>query len=335
MGEKHGFFSKFIGFLFILFIIGSIGAIIWYIIGNPPKLFEEEEKKTREITPLMYEVTKEGSSNKLYLFGSMHVVNLGEFDFPKYVMDAYENSDYLAVEADVVKFEQNLTTEQAQSIILYKDNSMLKDHISPEVYKDLKDYLNEKKIYNEMYESFNASALCDILQDRLIKKAGLIGDGVDQHFIKKAYKDKKEILEVESIEFQLNLTNGFPDKFYEYELISIITTPEEEIIKQYQDLYSDWKKGKELVDETKEEIDEKDKEIIKKYNIDEKELIEIVADYNKKLLDDRNIGMADKAESYFEDGKKVLFMVGAAHLPGDKGIAELLRNKGYTVKKVN
>ena len=61
----------------------------------------------------------------------------------------------------------------------------------------------------------------------------------------------------------------------------------------------------------------------------------LVAEYNKLLLFDRNIGMANKLKEYFNDNKKVFYMVGAAHLVGDKGIAKLLENDGYNVKKVN
>ena len=57
-------------------------------------------------------------------------------------------------------------------------------------------------------------------------------------------------------------------------------------------------------------------------------------DYNKKTIDDRNEYMADKLIEYFEGNKKVFFMVGAAHLPGNKGIATILARKGYTVKIV-
>ena len=52
------------------------------------------------------------------------------------------------------------------------------------------------------------------------------------------------------------------------------------------------------------------------------------------MLDDRNIGMKDKLEEYFNNGYDVFYMVGAAHLLGDKGIAKLVEQDGYTVKLV-
>lgn len=52
------------------------------------------------------------------------------------------------------------------------------------------------------------------------------------------------------------------------------------------------------------------------------------------MLTDRNKGMADKAEEYMNDGKKVFFMAGAAHMYGDDGIVQLLKDRGYTVERV-
>ena len=334
MGERDSFSNKILRFFFTIFLILSFGAIIYYVIANPPKLFEEEVEETREITPLMYEVTKKGSDNKIYLFGSMHKVKLGEFDFPPYVTGAYEQSDYLACEADVVKYEETASISEKYKLVTYEDGSKLKDHLSEAVYKDLKEYLINNKIYDEVYESYNADTISSIISGKLISKAGLTGDGVDEYFIKKANKDKKKILEVEGMKSQNELTKGFSDKLYELELITIINFDEKDFKTELLKLYSDWKKGISIESEMPVDFDENDEELIKKYNLDKEEIKELLEDYNKKLLYDRNEYMADKLIEYFEDNKKVFFMVGAAHLPGNKGIATILARKGYTVKIV-
>ena len=45
--------------------------------------------------------------------------------------------------------------------------------------------------------------------------------------------------------------------------------------------------------------------------------------------------MKNKLEEFFNEDKKVFFMVGAAHLVGENGIANLLVQDGYTVKQIN
>jgi hypothetical protein len=54
----------------------------------------------------------------------------------------------------------------------------------------------------------------------------------------------------------------------------------------------------------------------------------------KKLLDDRNITMAAKMDEYLKGKDSVFVVVGAAHIIGDKGIAKMLRDKGYKVDQV-
>src|SRR5262249_11970415 len=54
----------------------------------------------------------------------------------------------------------------------------------------------------------------------------------------------------------------------------------------------------------------------------------------KKLLDDRNVTMAERVDQYLKGKEQAFVVVGAAHLIGDKGVAQLLRNKGYKVDQI-
>lgn len=107
-------------------------------LGKEEDKEEKEEKKDKQkeqITPLMYKVTKEGSDNVMYLFGSMHTVNFDDFDLPKYVMDAYKESDYLAVEVDINKYmEDEEKIQQLAMDMMYMDGTTIKDHIDEELY---------------------------------------------------------------------------------------------------------------------------------------------------------------------------------------------------------
>ena len=55
--------------------------------------------------------------------------------------------------------------------------------------------------------------------------------------------------------------------------------------------------------------------------------------YLKAMLFDRNIEMVKNMDSIMKTGS-LFSAIGAAHLPGDKGVIELLRKKGYTVKPI-
>ncbi len=56
--------------------------------------------------------------------------------------------------------------------------------------------------------------------------------------------------------------------------------------------------------------------------------------YYKKLITDRNIVMANRMDSIIKSGTSLYTAVGAGHLAGTFGIINLMRSKGYTVRKV-
>jgi len=55
----------------------------------------------------------------------------------------------------------------------------------------------------------------------------------------------------------------------------------------------------------------------------------------KALLIDRNNTMAHRMDSVMRADNGALFLVGAAHLPGEKGVLQLLRGRGFVVEPVD
>ena len=55
--------------------------------------------------------------------------------------------------------------------------------------------------------------------------------------------------------------------------------------------------------------------------------------FSRPLLTERNVVMAQRIDSLMHDGT-ALFAVGAAHLPGEKGVLQLLKARGLEVKAV-
>lgn len=282
----------------------------------------------------MYKVTKEGSDNVMYLFGSMHIVNFDDFDMPKYVMDAYNESDYLAVEIDINKYMEDQKVMQEMALdMMYPDGTTIKDHVDKEFYNKLINFMKEKKMYNPLYENFKLYGIESLITSYMTDEAGLKeDDGIDTHMLDLAKKENKEILEVETFELQMKLTSDAPDRYYEIAILTYIEDYEKSL-DSLKELYSAWKKGD---IEALEKLSESEitKEDIEKYKLT-KEDLKMLEDYNNAMLRDRNIGMKNKFNEYFNGNKKVFYMVGAAHLVGDEGLASLLEKEGYTVTRVN
>lgn len=326
--------SKILSLICIILavVLVSVGSVLLYNStkdnkkDDTPK--EETDVKKEQITPLVYEVTKEGSDNKIYLAGSMHVIKEGEFDYPKYMIDAYNDSDYLAVEFDINKVLKDPDIlENELNNMLYQDETTIKDHISQETYEKLVNFLKENSLYNESLEVYNSYFFESLISGIAQEKAGIGSEsGVDLYFLDKANKDKKEILEVESYEFQSNLLLSFPEKLHELLLLEYLDDFDK-TVDELNELYDLWKKGD--PNELASIIYSED------YGNYSQEEIELIKDYNYKLYTERNVGMKNTLVDYFENDQKVFFLVGAAHLVGEDGIANLLTKQGYTVTQIN
>ena len=316
----------------LLGVILIVAGVVLGVLNGPEKKQEKKEEKKEEvtITPLMYEVTKEGSDNKIYLFGSVHVGK--DMKFPEYVEKAWADSDYLAVEYNILtQIEEMQVNGVDETTNYYPDGTLLKDHLDEELYTKLIELLKEKGIYDEKYEKYTVDAIEDVLSSYFVSKGGYSAfEGVDLVLLNRAKKENKQVLEVESREFQDQLFAGFPERLHVITVGGIVKDIDRGV-EELNALYEAWKKGdpdkiyelskSDFSEEDLAELSEEDQKIIEQYNID--------------MLDNRNVAMAEKFDMYFNSNQKVLFTVGCAHLVGPNGIAKLLEQKGYTVTQVN
>lgn len=300
-----------------------------------PNLFKDKKKDSKEkkqsqevvkkkITPLIYKVTKDGSDTVIYLFGSVHVADVNNYEFPEYFDNAFDSSDYVTCEFDST-VETNQTEEMLKGI--YLDGTSLKDHVSSETYEKLKTFLEDKGEKIEDVENYKLLFVTSIFQSFYADELGLdLAVGVDDFIINKAKKAGKKILEVESQEFQDEFLNSVPDRVYEIALLESVDNFDDEI-ESTRKMLKAWEIGDEegLHDDDSISMDET------KYSTED---IQLINDFNKQLIDDRNITMTEKFEEYFNDNKNTFFMVGAGHIVGPNGIANLLQKKGYTVEKL-
>lgn len=275
---------------------------------------------------MIYKITKENSDNVIYLFGSMHISKKDTYPLSDTVMKAYSDSDFLACEFDLTLYKDDMEKSmELLSKLVYTDGTTIKDHISNELYDKLVKYLKENYFYNEKFDYYKPYFFNSIITEFMYNKAKFTETGIDEYFLNKAKKDKKEILEVESYDYQMDLLLSFSDDYYAMELESLLED-EKKSLDSLEELYEAWKNGDVNKILKSNEIDEED---LEEYTEEELSMME---DCNNKILTVRNKNMTDKLIQYFEDDKDVFFMVGALHLVGDDGICSLLKDKGYKVE---
>jgi uncharacterized protein YbaP (TraB family) len=252
-----------------------------------------------------------GPNATVYLLGSIHLSKPDLYPLPNVIEQSFNECSALAVELNPKKVNAMEMMKHA----MYQDTTKLKDHIKPETYNMLKEMFDKMKLPPMVYDRMKPWFAVQTAMIAEMHDNGY-GEqyGLDMHFLNKADSLKIEIREIESLELQLAIFDDLdknPDAFVKYSL-----EDKDNSIKQVEDMFIAWKTG-----------DTKKMENIVNAEAANDEFKDIM----EKLIDQRNIGMTRKIEEYMQKPGKYFVIVGAGHIVGQKGILELLKQKGYTV----
>jgi uncharacterized protein YbaP (TraB family) len=226
---------------------------------------------------------------------------------------AFEQSNILGVEANI----NDVSKMDVQKLIesgIYSGDETLEKHLSPEALELVKKQLIGLGTSFEAVNKYRPWFLSLSLSSIEIVKLGFDPSyGIDRYFLSKA-TEKKKIVELESLEYQINLFSNFSEK--DQELFLVYTLKDIKVLEQDLDkLVKAWTSG-----------DEEGIELIMTKSIQEdKRLIPIY----ERFVIERNRKMVSKIEEYLKEKETFFIIVGAGHLVGSQGIIELLKGKGF------
>lgn len=288
-----------------------------------------------EITPLMWEITS-SDGTKITMMGSMHALKDEVYPLPDSITQAYENAEILAVECDISQATSNFTVQMKQlEHLKYKDGTTIKDHLPQEIYDGVCEFVEACGADIRHFEKYQLWALASNLEMLSAAKSDIkASNGIDAHLLDMAHDDGKEIYEVESVEFQTDLLINLPEETYQAILSGYSAETKDEALKSLSDTYEAWKTGDYDFFAKGNDIDAVIEEAEKAGEEVSDEDVEILRDYNQKLLFDRNITMKNAVEKLLDGDKDVFYVVGVAHFAGEGGIIDLLEKDGYTVTQI-
>jgi len=285
------------------------------------------EGNSEGLTPAVWQATDPESGNTLKMMGTIHIIPDGTSVVPQYAMDIYNESAGVAVEYDISKIQNDLVIQiMYLSYFMLNEGELITDHLTPETYEAAKAYLTEKGLYTEAYDAYSPSFWESLITSGMIMSIeGMKESGVDSYFIELAKADGKEVRSIEALETQMDAITFMTDELCEYNISEALSLEADEMEESFMELYDTWATGDvDALTETEEEsLDEYPEDIRADYEA-----------YNQKLLYDRNVGMADKAAEYIENGDNIFYMVGFAHMCGEDSVPDLLEEMGYTVERI-
>jgi uncharacterized protein YbaP (TraB family) len=269
----------------------------------------------------IWEVTSDDTS--VYILGSIHVADADLYPLDKAIEDSYKVSQNIVVEININDSEnlqktQRLLMEKG----MYPSGENLEDHITVELYEKLEKRLKEldsSGLFLYSLKMFEPWVVALSISDLEYMELGYDAEyGIDMYFLDKAEADGKNILELETVEFQLDIFDGLPDELQITMLEDTIDNPATK--EELEELFDAWCTGDTT---TMEQILFEESEGDEEYDF-----------LQERLIDERNFQMTEKIEDYLEDDEVYFVVVGAGHLVGDNGIIKLLIEKGYKVSQL-
>ncbi|NRA70682.1 MAG: TraB/GumN family protein [Gammaproteobacteria bacterium] len=258
---------------------------------------------TAKINPALWQIEHQGQVS--YLFGSMHIGQASWYPLNNHIEQAFKASDSLVVELDMTRHE-----ERVQAEMFLPAGQNISQHLSNQTYQKLLKFLSTEKIPHHAIASLKPWALTNTLAVLPFLKLGLTPAwGIDAQMLTRAKQSAKPLIELETVEFQLNLLSTmFAD---EEALLETITMPADESLA----LLQAWQIG--------------DLSAI------EKMLKQQMSDQQyQMMLVERNVTWVKRLKGLLNNKQRLFIVVGAAHLVGKDGVPALLRQQGIKVSRL-
>ncbi|HVW59782.1 MAG TPA: TraB/GumN family protein [Puia sp.] len=259
---------------------------------------------------LLWQISGKGLAKPSYLFGTMHVLCAEDARLSDSLRSAITHCDEVYFEINLGDMSGMLG---AMKYMRMNDSKKLSDLLSPTDYQRVKTYFSQHSplLPFGMLERFKP-----MLVSSLIEESSLgckTTDGMELMIMKELHN--KPVNGLETVEFQAGLFDSIPYEQQAKDLVNYIDSSEE-----YK------KMTLELA------------EVYRQQDLDRIDSLSRKGDpgmsnYMDLLLYGRNRTWAGKLATLLPQ-KSLLIAVGAAHLPGENGVIDLLRKQGYTLTPI-
>lgn len=280
---------------------------------------------------LLYKISGNGLEKPSYIIGTHHLANVGFVNQINGVTEALTETDQVYGELVWDTMTNIDSLKAVQNAMTLPAGKSIKDYLTPDEYKRLDAFMVAKMgtgLSNPMVASKmgNLTPMALVTQFQLLlfmtKHMGEFDPSstFDQYFQAQAKKNGLPCGGLETLQKQINvLYTGKPMSRQVEELMCFIDN-ENFNSQMMEDLTSAF--YAQNLETLKQVMDRK---------LGGK--CDSTPEEEDMLINNRNADWVAKMPGIMTS-KPTFFAVGAAHLPGDKGVLQLLRNAGYTIEGV-
>lgn len=279
---------------------------------------------------LLYKISKNSLEKPSYIIGTYHMAPASFVDSIPGAIEALNAVDVVCGEVVMSEMTSKENVKKVKAAMLLPDGKSLADVLTAEEMQRLNDYMSEiigmnldNPILKSQMGKMTPMAISTQLQlVQYMQNTPKFNPLklIDDYFQKAAKKAGKKITGLETVDYQIEtLYKGTTIERQKEQLFCMVDNSEyysmqmKELAAAYfaQDIQKLWDLTQEKLGTSCDSTPEEEMALI----------------YN------RNAAWAEMMPAMISENS-TLFVVGAAHLPGEKGVLELLKAKGYTVEAV-
>ncbi len=254
----------------------------------------------------------------LFLTGSVHVLKPSSYPLPVQFEEAFSQAQTLVLEVNLADLNKAELQQAFQQRALLPAQQSLSQQLGPNLTRRVATQLSRYGIEIASLSRFKPAAVTQqLVMLRLVTMGYPNNSGVEQHFLAKL--NGRRVQALETIGEQLDLLFNQPMPV-QIALLEETLEQFDQVDQQMSELVLAWMAGD-------------DQRMLAEFKAQAGSSAEAKLFY-EKLLDDRNITMANKIAALLNKPGTHLVVVGAAHCAGDKGIVRLLKERGLAGQRI-
>ena len=281
-------------------------------------VYAQKDKKAKSSSQntLLWRISGKDLVKPSYLFGTMHMICADDIILSDSLVNAIEGAEDVYLELDMDNIMEMMG---AMAKMKMRNDTTLSDLLTKQEYEKVKTFFSEKGSMLpfsllETYKPFLAASL--IMEQQSGASCNSV-ISMEQLIMKEAKSKGKKIRGMESMEYQMSIFDSIPYKFQADQLVKMINDGTKDGDASDMQLITDAYRTQQL---------DKMEELMKKEDMG-------IGNFTEILLYKRNLEWAQKLQALMAQ-KALVIAVGAGHLPGEKGVINLLRKAGYKVEPV-
>ena len=289
---------------------------------NAPVSKATTAEQVEDKNSLLWEISGKNLKKPSYLYGTIHLIPKNDFFLTDATKKVFDASQKVTFEINMKEMNNPMAMISIFTKAMMPNGKTLKDFLNAEDYGLVQRKFDSIGMPLKMLERIKPMFLSVMLGtdgEKITAEGGGISEtskstSYEMEFLQMGEKQKKEFGGLETVEFQMGIFDSIPYKVQAEMLVKTIKNGS----AGNDDL------GKMVEMYKKQDIEAMSKML---QSDDQNEL----AGYENMLINSRNtnwIPLMAKAMSE----KITFFAVGAGHLGGEKGVVNLLKKEGYTVK---